>query len=114
MDDLLVLVEVMEAGAELSDDGIQRIEVLVSDVVLAQVIPDVFDRVEFGAIGRKRKEVEGRRDSQGSGFVPTGAIQQHQAMVVGGSRRRCARGTGTWFPYPAKARPASRADHRRG
>ena len=78
-----MFVEVTEASAELIDDRVQRGEDLVSDVVLAQVIPEVFDRVEFGAVGRKRQQVEGGGNLQAPGGVPTGAIQQHQAMVVG-------------------------------
>jgi len=78
-----MLVQVMEAGRELVNDRVQRGEDLVSDVVLAQVIPEMFDRVEFRAVGRERQQVEGGGNLQGGGAVPTGAIQQHQAMVVG-------------------------------
>ena len=55
----MVLVQVMESGAVLLDDGMQRGEDLVPDVVLAQVVPEVFDRVEFRAVGREREEVKG-------------------------------------------------------
>ena len=83
MDDLAVLVQIMEAGAEMIDDRVQRLEGLVADVVLAQVIPEVFDRIKFRAVGRERQQVECGGNLQGRGGVPTGAIQQHQAMVVG-------------------------------
>ncbi len=83
MDDLAVLVQVMEASRELIHDRVQRGEDLVSDVVLAQVISHVFDRVEFGAVRRERQQVKGRGNLQGCGGMPTGTVQQHQAMVVG-------------------------------
>ena len=55
-----MLVQVMEASRELIDDRVQRGEDLISDVVFTQVIPEVFDRVEFGAVGRERQQVKGR------------------------------------------------------
>jgi len=73
----------MEAGAEMIDNGLQRRQDLVADVVLAQVIPDVFDGVKFRAVGWERQQVECGGNLQGRGGVPTGAIQQHQAMLVG-------------------------------
>ena len=77
-----MLVQVMWAGAELIDDRVQRKEELLADVVLAQMIPQVFDRVELGAVGQELEQVEGERNPQGDGFVPTGAIPQHQVVVV--------------------------------
>ena len=52
-----MLVQVMEAGRELIDDCVQRGEDVVSDVVFAQVIPEVFDRIEFGAVRWERQQV---------------------------------------------------------
>jgi flavin-binding protein dodecin len=46
------MVEISKANADLIDDGIRRAEDAVADVVLAQVIPDVFHRIRFRAVGR--------------------------------------------------------------
>jgi len=78
-----VLVQGMKAGGELIHDCVQRGEDSVGDVVLAQVIPEVFDRVEFGAVGREGQQMNGGGNLQGRGGMPTGPIQQHQAMIVG-------------------------------
>ena len=43
-------VQVVEAGAELIDDGVEGRENLVANVVLAQVFPEVFDRIQFRAV----------------------------------------------------------------
>jgi hypothetical protein len=73
----------MEAGAEMIDDRAQRPEDLVADVALAQVIREVFDRIKFRAVGREWGQVECSGKPQGSCGTPTGAIQPHQAMIVG-------------------------------
>jgi hypothetical protein len=80
----------MEAGAEMIDDRVQRPKDFVADVVFPQVIPEVLDRIKFRAVGRERQQVDCVGNLQGRGGVPTGAIQQHQAMLVGKA------GGGTW------------------
>ena len=40
------------------DNRVQRREDLVAEVAVAQVIPEVLDRVKFRAVGRERKQVE--------------------------------------------------------
>jgi len=50
----------MEAGAELIDDGAQRRKDSVTDIILPQVVPEVFHRVEFGAVGREGQQVKVR------------------------------------------------------
>ena len=62
---------------------IQRLEDFIADVVFAQVIPEVFDGIEFRAAGREGQQVEGGRNLQGSDGLPTSAIQQQKAMLVG-------------------------------
>ncbi len=54
-----MLLQVKEAGRELTNDRVQRGEDLVSDVVLSQVVPEVFDWVEFGGVGWERQQVKG-------------------------------------------------------
>lgn len=82
----MVLVQVTEASRELIDDRIQTGEGLISDVVLAHMVPEMFDRVEFGAVRGERQQVKAGGNLQSRGRVPTGTIQQHQAMVVGETR----------------------------
>ena len=87
-DEVGVLMEVMEACAELVDDGVQRREDVVADVILAQVFPEVLDRVQLGAVGWQGQQVQRGRDAQGRRSVPSGSIQQHQAMFFGELRGR--------------------------
>ena len=55
----------MEAGAELIDYVVQRRKNSVTHIVFPQVVPDVFDGVEFGAVGRKGREVKvGKRQGR--------------------------------------------------
>jgi hypothetical protein len=54
----------MEAQAELADHTVQRCEHAVADVVLPQVIPEVFHGVEFWAVGRQGEQMEGRWHAQ--------------------------------------------------
>lgn len=44
----------MEAGTELINDGVEGREKLVTDVVLTQVFPDVFHRIQFRAVRWQR------------------------------------------------------------
>ena len=78
-----MLMQMVKAEAEMVDNRIQRLEDFVADVVFAQVIPEVFDGIKFRAVGWEGQQVEGGGNLQGSGGVPTSAIQQHQAMLVG-------------------------------
>ncbi|MGA3324406.1 MAG: hypothetical protein ABSF45_08025 [Terriglobia bacterium] len=43
-----MLVQVIEAGRELINDRVKRGEDLVPDVALAQVVAEVFGRIELG------------------------------------------------------------------
>jgi hypothetical protein len=52
-------MQVMEAGEELFDEGVQRRKDLVAHIVLAWAVPDVFQGVEFGAERGERLEVKG-------------------------------------------------------
>jgi len=48
----------VEGGAELIDDSVQRSEEFIARAVSAQMIPEVFERVEFGAAGRETHATE--------------------------------------------------------
>ena len=83
-----MLVEVMEACAELVDDGVQRPKDVVADVILAQVFPEMLDRVQLWTVGWQGQQVHRGRDAQGQRSVPSGSIQQHEAMLFGELRGR--------------------------
>jgi hypothetical protein len=83
-----MLVEVMEACAELVDDGIQRREDLVANVILAQEFPEMLDRVQLRTVGWQGQQVQRGRDAQGRRSVPSGSIQHHEAMLFGKLRGR--------------------------
>ena len=55
----MISMQVMEAGEELFDEGVQRRKDLVAHIVLAWAVPDVFQGVEFGAERWERLEVKG-------------------------------------------------------
>ncbi|MDP1693131.1 MAG: hypothetical protein Q8L49_14480 [Burkholderiaceae bacterium] len=56
----LVDIEVVQAGDEMVFDGLQGIEDAVMEVLLAQLVPQMFDRVEFGRI-RRQEHLHARR-----------------------------------------------------
>lgn len=59
------------------EDGVVGREDVVGEPVVANELPDVFDRVQFGAFGRQRDDVDVVGHAQLSGCVPTGLIHQH-------------------------------------
>ena len=70
------------------DERVQRPKDLVADVVLAQVIPEVFDGVKFWAVGRERQQVDGGGNLQSRGGVPSSSIRQ---CSLGKQAAVCAR-----------------------
>jgi len=52
--------------------------------VAAQVVPQILRRVEFRGFGREMDKVTLGRHHQGFGHVPTGLIQYHHRVHVGG------------------------------
>jgi hypothetical protein len=50
--------EGIPCGAACVDDGGVTLEDTVAEVVLAQELPDVLHRVQFGRIGRRMKEAD--------------------------------------------------------
>ena len=98
-----MLVEVMEACAELVDDGIQRREDLVADIIFAQEFPEMLDRVQLWTVGWQGQQVHGGRNAQGRCSVPSGSIQQHEAMLFGELRGRVSQKHGHGFGvYPGQ------------
>ena len=82
MDQCGLLVEVFEAPAYLPDHLLQGAEDPVAEVVLPQVVPEMFHRVEFRAVRRQRDQLHVRRHTESKRPVPTGSIQEHQAVLI--------------------------------
>ena len=40
------------------DDGVVAVEDTIAELVLAQVLPDILDRIEFGRIGRQLEQAD--------------------------------------------------------
>ncbi len=55
---------------------------------LTQKQPDTLGGIEFGAVGRQRREADVVRDGKLLGVVPTGPIEGHDAMDVRGPGAR--------------------------
>ena len=53
MDQFWLVVEGLEAAAYLLDHLLQGVKDAVAEVVLPQMIPEMFHRVEFGAVRRQ-------------------------------------------------------------
>lgn len=69
-----MLVEVLEASAELVDDGVQRREDVVADVILVQVLPAMLDRVQPRTVERQGPQVQRGRDAEDQRSVSSGSI----------------------------------------
>ena len=64
------------------DDCIVVVEDSVAELVLAQILPDVLDRIEFGRIGWKFKQADVVRDLElSAGLMPSGAVEQDDGMA---------------------------------
>ena len=81
----------MEACAELVDDGVQRPKDVLADVILAQVFPEMLDRVQLWTVGWPGQQGHRGRDAQGQRAVPSGSIPQQEAMLFGELRGRVAK-----------------------
>jgi len=63
------------------DDGLVAFPDKVAEGVLAEVLPDVFDRVQFGGVRRQRQQGNVVRDHKGAaGFVPTGTVENEDGV----------------------------------
>src|SRR5438046_9717697 len=54
------------------DDGVVALPDAMAELVLAQVLPDVLDRVQLGRVGRERQQGEVPGDGEVAGAVPPG------------------------------------------
>ncbi len=66
------------------DDGFLVVEDPKGKEALAQKQPDTLGGIEFGAVGRQRREADVVRDGELLGAVPAGLIEGHDGMDVRG------------------------------
>ena len=64
------------------DDGVVIFEDAVREPILAEVLPDVLDRVQLGGARGQQDDGEVFRNLELAGAVPTGAVHQDDAMQV--------------------------------
>ena len=55
----------------------------VGEPVVSDELPDVFDRVEFGAFGRQRNKRDVRRHDELIGQVPPGLVENQHGVRPG-------------------------------
>ena len=70
--------------AGLVDDIVVALEDCDREFVAAQIFPDIFDRVEFGCVGRQRHECDVVRDGEVFGDVITRAVEHEGGMGAWG------------------------------
>ena len=87
MDQFWLVVEGLAASAYLLDHLPQGVKDPVAQVVLPQMIPEMFHRVEFGAVGRQGQQLHVWGDAQSQRPVPASSIEQQQAVLVGEASR---------------------------
>ena len=64
------------------DDGVVVFEDAIAELVLAQVLPDILDWIEFGRIGRQFEQADvGWHIELAAGLMPAGAIKQHDGVA---------------------------------
>jgi len=66
------------------DDIVVAFEDCDCEFVAAQIFPDIFDRVEFGCVGRQRHECDVVRDGEVFGDVITCAVEHEGGMGARG------------------------------
>ncbi len=64
------------------DDGVEVREYAEAEEAFAQPEPDALHEVELRRTGRERDEGDVRRDAQGLGAVPAGAVEHHDGVLV--------------------------------
>ena len=82
----------MEADGSPSGDGglFDRVEIrieAIGPVVAAEIVPEVFDGVEFGGIGWERDEGDRHGDAESLGDVVAGVVPDEGDVSAGGDRR---------------------------
>ncbi len=72
--------ELVPGVAAVVEDVVVGFEDPIGQPVIAHELPDVLDRVEFGAFRRQRQDGDVGRDSQVVGEMPTCLIQEEQGV----------------------------------
>src|ERR1017187_4059384 len=72
-----------QALVQLTDDGVQMVKHPVGEFFLAQLIPDMFLRIQFGRVGRQGQQPNVLGNRQVFSLMRTGSIQHHQDEVAG-------------------------------
>ena len=75
--------EAVPGEAAMIDDVVVGFEDPVRQPVVAHELPDVFDRIEFGAPGRQRHQGDVGRHDQFGRSVPPGLIEQYHGVSAG-------------------------------
>lgn len=76
--------EIVPSAATRFDDSLVSFEDPIGEMVLAKKLPDVFDGIEFGTIGRKEQEAYVVRYQQlAAGLMPSGAVEDEDGVVPG-------------------------------
>lgn len=66
------------------DDGLVAFPDEMAEGVLAEVLPDVFDRVQFRGVGWQRQQGDVVWDHQrAAGLVPTGSVENEDGVAAG-------------------------------
>ena len=72
--------ELVPSLAAMVDDVVMGCEDAVGEPVVAHELPDILDRVEFGAFGRQRDDADIVGHIEFAGHVPASLIHQHDGM----------------------------------
>src|SRR5216684_359395 len=72
--------ELVPGEAAVVEDVVVGAEDAVGEPVVADVLPDVLDRVEFGRLGRQRQQGDVGGDVELVGEVPAGLIEQQHGV----------------------------------
>lgn len=75
--------EVVPGKAAVVDDVVVGFEDPVGEPVVAHKLPDILDRVEFGAARRERQQGDVGRDDELGRTVPSGLIKDDDGMGTG-------------------------------
>ena len=84
-------ISLFQAWQPALDDGVVIFEDAVREPILAEVLPDVLDRVQLGRARWQQDDGEVLGDLELVGAVPPGAVHQDDAMGLGGQVSRAAK-----------------------
>ena len=78
----MVLFQLTEGVAQVVFECVDRLKDTVVKPLLAQLIPEMFDRIEFWRVGREREEPKVCGERERAGLMPDGAIENHDDALV--------------------------------